>query len=124
MRMMMMNKNGFMIGLLITVVALLIISCISYGLIYAFTTGHETILVKEKWVKYSGEDAKYLVSSEDGQVFQITDSIIKLRFDSSNLYAQLDEGKTYNINTQGWRFALLSDYKNIIDVEWEQLSIS
>lgn len=106
-----------MIGLIITIGVIIAVGFIAYYVTYAFTTGYETITIKEKWVKYSGEDAKYLVSSEGGQVFQITDSVIKWRFDSSNLYADLDEGDTYNINTQGWRFAVFSDYKNILEIE-------
>jgi len=117
------NKKGFfgnkkgLVGLVFLLIAILVILPITYSLTYAFTTGSETITIKEKWVKYSGEDAKYLVSSEDGQVFQITDTYIKLRFDSSNLYAEIDEGETYNVKTQGWRFGLLSDYKNILSID-------
>lgn len=111
-----MNKKAFeflAIGIL-TLLAVFVIGIIGYNLIYALTSGTETITIKEKWVKYKGEDAKYLISSEDGQVFQITDSFVKWRFDSSNLYAELEEKKTYEIETQGWRFGFLSDYKNII----------
>lgn len=110
-----MNKKG-LVGLVFLIIAVIGISVVIYHLAYAFTTGTGTITVDEKWVKYSGDDAKYLVSSEDGQVFQITDTIIKLRFDSSNLYAEIDEGSTYDILYQGWRFALLSDYKNILEI--------
>ncbi len=111
------NKKGFFGGLIIIVVIIIFVAWFAYGIAYAFTTGHEEITIKDKWIKYSGEDAKYLISSEDGQVFQLTDSLVKVRFDSSNLYAEIDEGETYRINTQGWRFAFLSDYKNILDVE-------
>ena len=109
-----MNKKGLIGILLVIIVAVLITA---YPLSYAFTSGTETITVKEKWIKYQGNDAKYLISSGNGQVFEITDSIIRWRFDSSNLYADLDEGKTYDIKTQGWRFAIMSDYKNILEVE-------
>ena len=112
-----MNKKGSFMCIIWIFVIAIVIGASAYGMIYAFTTGNETITIKEKWVKFQGEDAKYLVSSEDGQVFQITDSIVKLRFDSSNTYASIDEGETYKINTQGWRFAFLSDYKNTLEVE-------
>jgi len=108
------NKKGSFGWIIFAVMAFLVIGSLSYNVIYAFSSGHETITIKEKWVKYSGDDAKYLISSEDGQVFQITDSILKWRFDSSNLYAYLEQGETYNIDTQGWRFGFLSSYKNII----------
>ncbi len=111
-----MNNKGY-IGVLVTLIVILGICVVVYGVAYSLTLGNETITIKEKWIKYEGQGAKYLVGSEDGQVFQITDSIIKWRFDSSNLYADLDEGETYTVNTQGWRFAVLSDYKNILEIE-------
>lgn len=111
-----MNKKGFLIGFIVVVIILLAVSTIVYNVAYAFASGTEEITVKEKWIKYKGDDAKYLVSSEDGQVFEVSDSWIKWRFDSSNLYANIDEGETYNIKTQGWRLAFLSDYKNILEI--------
>jgi uncharacterized protein (UPF0333 family) len=110
-----MNKKG-LVGILLLIIVIAILM-ITYPISYAFTSGEETITVKDKWVKYHGSDAKYLVSSEDGQVFEITDSIIRWRFDSSNLYADIDIGNSYSIKTQGWRFAFMSDYKNIIKAE-------
>lgn len=109
-----MNKKG-LIGILLIIV--IVVLLITYPVAYAFTSGEETIIVKDKWVKYHGNDAKYLVSSEDGQVFEISDSIVRWRFDSSNLYADIDVGNSYDIKIQGWRFSLLSDYKNILEVE-------
>ena len=108
------NKKGLIGILLIIVIAVLLIT---YPVSYAFTSGEETITIKDKWVKYHGNDAKYLVSSEDGQVFEITDSIIRWRFDSSNLYADIDVDNSYDISYQGWRFAIMSDYKNILEAE-------
>lgn len=108
------NKKGLLGLLLIIVIAVLLMA---YPVSYAFTSGSETITVKEKWVKYQGETAKYLVSSYDGQVFEITDSWIRWRFDSSNLYADIEEEHCYDISYQGWRFAMFSDYKNILEIE-------
>jgi len=109
-----MNKKGFG-GFIIIIFVVLMVAALAYNIAYAFTTGFETITIKDKWVKYQNEDAKYLVSSTNGQVFQITDTFVKMRFDSSNLYANLDKGKTYAINTQGWRLGFLSNYKNILE---------
>jgi len=119
------NKKGFfaLIVILSALIFVLIIFGISYNVVYAFTEGEETITIKEKWTKYQGESAKYLVSSTSNQVFQITDSIIKWRWDSSNLYASLNEGQKCRIKTQGWRFELFSDYKNIIEASCYQLLI-
>ena len=115
-----MNKKGqerLIVGVIILFMIILMIIVIGYYLGYALTIGEETITIKEKWVKYHGDDAKYLVSSTNGQVFQITDTIIKWRWDSSNLYADLDEGEICKIKTQGWRFPFFSDYKNILEAD-------
>lgn len=114
-----MNKKGqeAIFGFLGILAILLVIGLIAYTLGYAFTTGSETITIKEKWVKYHHDDAKYLVSSTNGQVFQITDTLIKWRWDSSDLYAYLESGQTCKIKTQGWRFPFFSDYKNILEAE-------
>ena len=118
-----MNKKGwvglFFAILVILVVVLAIVGGIAYYVMYSITIGEETITIKEKWVKYQGDDAKYLISSENGQVFQITDTLIKWRWDGSNLYASLEEGQTCRIKTQGWRFGFFSDYKNILEAYCE-----
>ena len=76
----------------------------------------EKIIVKEKQLqKYKDGTEKYLVSARDGQVFQITDTILKWRWDSSNLYAYLQSDMECSVTTQGWRFPLFSDYKNILE---------
>ncbi len=112
-----MNKGGFVIWLIGFLVILILIVGVGYKLGYAFTSEEETITVEAKWDKRSGDKSKYLVSTTDGQVFQITDSFVNWRFDSSNLYARIKPGETYDIKTQGFRFGLLSDYKNIIEVK-------
>lgn len=113
-----MDKKGWL-GILFCGVGCLIIvglflGIIGYTVMYALTTGSETIIIKDKWVKYSGQDAKYLISSENEQVFQITDTLLKWRFDGSNLYSKLEKGQTCKVETQGWRFGMFSDYKNIL----------
>jgi len=102
--------------LIILIVIVVIAISIGYHFFYATSNGTETITIKEKWVKYHGNDAKYLVSSTVGEVYQITDSLIYLRFNSSDLYAYLEPGMTCQIKYQGFRFGFMSDYKNIIEV--------
>lgn len=111
-----MNKKGGLFGLMAIVIGMLVLVAMVYSWKQAFTTGTETIVIKEKWVKYKGTDAKYLVSSTNGQVFEITDSWVNWRWDSSNTYADLTAGETCLIKTQGFRFPFFSDYKNIIGV--------
>jgi len=117
-----MNKKGsldMLVGIIAIVsLVVLILIGIGYQILYAVTTGSETITIDEKWQKSVGDDGqKYLVSSTDGEVFEITDTFIKMRFDSSDLYAKLKHGQTCKIITQGWRFPFFSDYKNILEAD-------
>lgn len=74
------------------------------------------IQVSEKTVKYHEGDAKYLVFSESGDVYQVTDTFMLMHFTASNVYGELKEGKNYTIITYGWRVPILSMYKNIVEV--------
>lgn len=62
---------------------------------------------------------KYLVYTFDQQgesrVFEITDSLLKFRFDSSDDYNRIEVGKTYRITTCGYRVPILSWYPNIYE---------
>ena len=114
----MMNKKAnIIIWCIIILVVLIFLSGLIYHFTFAMTRGTETIVIKEKWVKYRGNDAKYLVSSQQGEVYQITDTFWAWRWNSSDLYAYLQPGMICQIKTQGWRFAFFSDYKNILKAE-------
>lgn len=95
----------------------IIIFLFIYNLNYMLTSGEEEIIIDEKWIKRNGDNEKYLISSLDNQVFEITDSIYYWRFDSSNMYNYIKEGDKCFIKTQGFRFPLMSDYKNIIGAD-------
>ena len=113
------RKGELFIGvvfLCIVLLTLVMLASVIYSFVYISMSGHETIIVQEKWVKYHGGDAKYLVSSIDGQVFEISDSLWYWRFDSSNVYAKVKPNVVYDIKTEGFRFPFFSDYKNIIEL--------
>lgn len=88
---------------------------------WAFYASSFTVVltVKEKWIKqasWSDSGQKYLFSDTKGNVYEITDQILLLRFDASNRWAILDEGKTYRITFYGWRVPFFSWYPNAIDI--------
>jgi hypothetical protein len=82
--------------------------------------------VTEKERVVNGESSKYLIFTElkDGRVrvFENTDSFIEFKFNSSDLYGKLKEGKTYELRTYGWRIPFLSKYENIIGAEEDKTS--
>lgn len=68
--------------------------------------------VEDKWIKRSGEDDVYLVQC-DNEIYEISDLIFKGKFNSSDIYANLKVGNTYEITTTGYRVEFFSWYKNI-----------
>ena len=89
-----------------------------------------TVTVTDKTVKNDGDDGKYLIFTEDkdGNIatFEITDSWIAGRFNSSDVYAAIKVGNTYTFTVGGSRNEFMSWYPNIYEyklVEDEQVII-
>jgi len=77
--------------------------------------GSVTVLIKDK-ERINYEDAgetksKYLVYSDD-EVFENMDDWFYLKFNSSDIYGQLNMGDTYKIWVSGWRINIFSSYRN------------
>lgn len=79
------------------------------------------VTVVDKGIKNHDRKSQYLIYCIDGnqetQVYQITDSILKMRFDSSDVYPNIIEGKTYKFTVCGKRVHMLSWYPNIYQLE-------
>lgn len=74
-----------------------------------------TFTVEDKAIKRYDEDDKYLVYTDNG-TYEITDSLVYLRWDSSDLYGKIKVGETYEAKVYGWRIPIVSSYKNIVSV--------
>ena len=78
-----------------------------------------TVTVTDKTVKNDGDDGKYLIFTEDkdGNIatFEITDSWIAGRFNSSDVYAAIKVGNTYKFTVGGSRNEFMSWYPNIYE---------
>lgn len=77
-----------------------------------------TATVTDKSIKTKNNDSTYLIYTEtkDGiEVFQITDSLLAGRFNSSDVYAGIKVGKTYEFKVRGEREELMSWYPNIYE---------
>lgn len=76
------------------------------------------VTVTDKDVKVKNNDSKYLIYTKDKdnnvQVLEITDSILRRRFNSSDVYAVIEPGKTYKFTTVGYRIPIFSMYPNIL----------
>jgi hypothetical protein len=112
------RDSNYTLGAVIAIVILAIIALFSLSF---YTTqlkqSDVTITVESKERIAEGNGGKYLVFTTDDEAFQVTDNIFFGKTESSNRYAALDEGKTYDCEAVGVRFSLLSLYKNLIDCE-------
>lgn len=83
-----------------------------------------TFTVKDKTTKIScdrGDDGggckdEYIIYTDKG-TFKDTDALFFFKFNSSDVYGQLDRGKRYACKVYGWRNHWTSSYPNIISCE-------
>lgn len=75
-----------------------------------------TVSKSEAVVNSSGKGARYLVYTNKG-VYENTDSFWNGKWNSSDLYNQIQVGKKYSCDTTGWRNGFFSWYPNLISCE-------
>lgn len=115
------DTDRFIIGIFIAFA----IVCVAGGIIFSIATNYNeqtyVATVTDKDVKNYNNSSKYLVftKTEDGEtrVFSVEDSLLRFRWNSSDVYGEIEVGKTYRFTTVGFRFEILSMYENIIDFE-------
>ena len=81
----------------------------------------EIATVTDKSVKRNKNEDKYLIfcknQSNETVVYEITDSLLSGRFNSSDIYGEIEVGKTYRFTVAGFRNPLFSWYPNIYKAE-------
>lgn len=81
----------------------------------------EIVTVTEKTVKRTNDEDKYIIfaKDKDGEIntYEVTDSWVAGRFNSSDVYGSIEVGKTYKFNVGGSRVPLFSWYPNIYGFE-------
>lgn len=98
-------------GFLFTI---LFICLLSFEGIVTYTTMQTVELtVTEKERVSEGTSSRYLVFT-DAEVFENVDNWWVLKFNSSDVYGRLKVGATCSATVSGWRFPLLSWYRNIL----------
>ncbi len=124
-----MRKTGIVLPVLMIAVVTTILLIFILGSLYrscSVGTGeirHLEATVTDKGIKRISESDVYLVytkTDEGVEVFQITDSILAGRFNSADVYASIEVGKTYDFGVRGERNEFLSWYPNIY--EWDEVS--
>lgn len=115
------DTDRFIIGIFIAFA----IVCAAGGIIFSIAANYNeqtyVATVTDKDVKNYNNSSKYLVftKTEDGEtrVFSVEDSLLRFRWNSSDVYGEIEVGKTYRFTTVGFRFEILSMYENIIGFE-------
>lgn len=111
------RQSGY--GILI-LAALAVVLAIVFGVAYASSQETRTSITvegKERVCDGSSDgnqECRYLVFTDHG-TFQITDSWIFTRWNSSDVYGRLRAGQTYDFEVAGWRIPFLSRYPNILE---------
>lgn len=107
------------IEIIYIVAIILIISIVVFDVVVSNINEKSIVVtVTDKGVKVKNNDSKYLIYTKDKddnvQVLKITDSILRRRFNSSDVYAVIEPGKTYKFTTVGYRIPIFSMYPNIL----------
>ncbi len=77
--------------------------------------------VTDKTTKKVGKSDKYIVFIDDGSgraiPLEVTDSLLKWRFNSSDVWGNIEVDKTYSFEVGGSRLGIFSWYPNIYSYE-------
>lgn len=112
------RRKEFVVTTKIGIILILVVAAIGIGAcsISYYSDENVTITVKDKEsvTVNNGEGSKnqYRIYTDKG-TFVIEDTLIKGRFDSSDEYAALDAGKTYECEAFGFRIPFFSSFKNL-----------
>lgn len=103
-------KFGTVFFILLFVIFILNKAIIEYGTVEQI---ENVVITDRERIRHDGQD-KYLIFTEN-EVFENTDTIWFLKFNSTDYYNQLSPGKTCDLTVNKFRIAFLSYYRNIID---------
>jgi hypothetical protein len=109
-------------GLGFGLIALVFLVAVVGGVWYTLGTKDTvtfTVTDKERITESStdgGTTSKYLIFT-DTETFENTDTMLYGKFNSSDVYGRLKEGKQYTCEVYGWRIGLFSTYRNIVSCE-------
>lgn len=97
-------------------VSFVAIPLIAYPVIQYTTQDYVTFTVDKAERVSDRTSSRYLVFTEN-ETFENTDSIAFFKFNSSDIYGQINEGKIYKAKVAGVRIPFLSKYRNIIEIQ-------
>lgn len=107
------GDEGKIVSILV-ILALIVVGVIFYQ---QGTVKHRTAKVEEKEAVHHGGGTKYLLYPEKGEPLENTDAMFHMKFNSSTIYGEIEEGECYRFEVYGWRLPFFSMYQNIIGKE-------
>jgi hypothetical protein len=110
--MMMKNQKGIT-NLIVTVVLALLFVAVLAVPKYMSVGTVENVLIKDKERIVNSEESYYLVFTDKG-VYKNEDTFFFFKFNSSDVYNDLEVGQTCDLRVNWFRFGLLSWYENIL----------
>ena len=115
------SSSEYAIAVSFGAIGLIVVASFAASLYQAVgTTDTVTVKVtgKERIVESSGEKttSKYLIFTE-GEVFENTDTLFRMKFNSSDIYGKIKDGQTCTFTVNGWRVQFLSMYRNVLAAE-------
>lgn len=98
--------------------AVLILGVAGLAALYLFVfNDHEVICrIEDKAVKVDQDGSFYLIYANTG-VYANKDEFLRLKFDSSDVYARIRKGDCYRLRLIGVRIPIFSMYENILSAE-------
>ncbi|GAB4143714.1 MAG: hypothetical protein OHK0017_01430 [Patescibacteria group bacterium] len=105
---------GSVFGIVFVILLLptLIVSPLTY---YPFFESLVITVKSKERTCYSRSNCKYLIYTEK-EVFENVDDFTLAKYNSADLYNQMDPGKTCFIKVRGQRVEFLSKFRNIVEV--------
>ena len=115
------DTDSFIIGIFIALAVVVAVGGIIYSIAANYNEQTYVATVTDKDVRNYNNSSKYLVftktEDEETRVFSVEDSLLRFRWNSSDVYGEIEVGKTYRFTVVGFRIEILSMYENIIDFE-------
>lgn len=110
----MIDLEKVLIYITCVVLTLCVVTTLILPPILGYTNKETTeITIKDKYVDVNNENGVFLVVSTDNYTYKVSDLLFKGKFNSTDIYNNLEIGKTYEIETTGYRIPFFSEYKNI-----------
>ncbi len=110
------NQQGFLAVIAVSLLGLILVVGIVWLAILP-QINHHQVLFKvnktERIVERGATDSKYMIYTDNG-VFENTDSLLNGKFNSSDIYNELEVGRTYSCDVVGFRNGFFSWYENVI----------